>query len=153
MMKYLKILLLILIFLSACRERVNQFDPQSESFRSPPPIFFTWPTAGWYNADGYLVGIRIQVDFVESFPSTLSIMNILYRGANELTRTGVVVPDGYDSYTVDLIYGSIMDLGDYCVQIYFGEMAIGSCVFTVIALNGNLVIDGVSTYDTLDIGK
>ena len=150
MIRCLRILPFILMLLVACRERVSQFDPLSDTFISPPAVMWAYPIGGWYEQSGYLVGIRIEVDFVDPFPRSLPIGNILCQGEIELANEGVVVPSGNASYAVDLISQSVMDIGEYCVEIYFAEIAIGSCPFEVVEdTTGNLVIKGVCDYDTL----
>ncbi len=150
-MRKLSLLILIIALLS-CRERINPYDPGSEEFAAPPPIYFAHPTLGWYNALGYLVGIRIQVDFTDDFPASLSILNVLYRGTEELARATVPVSSGLDSYEVDLISDSIMDNGDYLVIFYWSDISIGSCLFRVQEVENNFVIRNVTQYDTLNTG-
>jgi hypothetical protein len=136
----------------SCRERINPYDPGSEYFATPPPIYFAYPTLGWYNASGYLVGVRIQVDFINAFPASLSILNVLKRGTEELARESIPVGSGLDSYEIDLISESVMDNGDYLVIFYWSDVSIGSCLFRVMEVNNNFVIRNVTEYDTLNTG-
>jgi len=136
----------------SCRERINPYDPGSEYFATPPPIYFAYPTLGWYNASGYLVGVRIQVDFIDAFPASLSILNVLKRGTEELARESIPVGSGLDSYEIDLISESVMDNGDYLVIFYWSDVSIGSCLFRVMEVNNNFVICNVTEYDTLNTG-
>jgi hypothetical protein len=146
------VILIALITILSCRERINPYDPGSESFATPPPIYFAYPTLGWYNTSGYLIGIRIQVDFTDAFPASLSILNVLNRGTEELARATVPVGSGLDSYEVDLITDSVMDNGDYLVVFYWSDVSIGSCLFRVMEVNSNFVIHNVTEYDTLNTG-
>lgn len=136
----------------SCRERINPYDPGSENFATPPPIYFAYPTLGWYNSSGYLVGVRIQVDFVDAFPASLSILNVLNRGIEELARASIPVGSGLDSYEIDLISESVMDNGDYLAVFYWSDVSIGSCLFRVMEVNNNFVIRNVTEYDTLNTG-
>jgi hypothetical protein len=142
--------LVVLIALS-CRERINPYDPGGESFVTPPPIYFARPTLGWYNPMGYLIGVRVQVDFVDAFDESFSIINVLYRGNEELVRRTIPVSDGIDSYEIDLITDTVMDAGDYLVVFYWGDISIGSCLFGVIIINGNPVIQNVTEYETVNV--
>ena len=145
-------LVLLLAGLS-CRERINPYDPGNEQFATPPPMYFAHPTLGWYNQAGYLIGVRIQVDFVDAFPASFSIVNVLNRGTEELARASVPVGSGVDSYEVDLIGDSVMDTGDYLVVFYWSDISIGSCLFGVITGDGGSVIRNVAVYDTLNAGQ
>lgn len=147
-----KLALLILLLIFSCRERINPYDPGGESFATPPPIYFARPTLGWYNPNGYLIGVRVQVDFVDEFHASFSITNVLYRGTEELARESIPVSSGVDSYSVDLITDTVMDTGDYLVVFYWSEISIGSCLFGVITTDGNQVIQNVAEYDTMNVG-
>lgn len=144
--------LIMLLAVMSCRERINPYDPGSENFATPPPIYFAYPTLGWYNSSGYLVGVRIQVDFVDAFPASLSILNVLNRGIEELARASIPVGSGLDSYEIDLISESVMDNGDYLAVFYWSDVSIGSCLFRVMEVNNNFVIRNVTEYDTLNTG-
>lgn len=151
MSRNLKLFLLLLCVIT-CRERTNLFDPGNENFTAPPPFWYAMPTAGWYTQQGYLIGIQLEVNFVDQFSRSLPIENIMYQGISELASAGIAVPLGASSYEVDLISSSIMDVGDYSVEIYFGEIAIGSCLFSVVEDTANrLIVENVSTYDILNI--
>lgn len=143
--------IMILLVLVSCRERINPYDPGGENFTTPPPIYFAYPTLGWYNSSGYLVGVRIQVDFTDAFAASLSILNVLNRGNEELARASVPVGSGMDSYQVDLISESVMDNGDYLVVFYWSDMSIGNCLFRVMEVNNSSVIRNVTDYDTLHV--
>jgi len=147
--KYLLALLLLAI---ACRERMNPYDPGSDAFSTPPPVYFAWPVLGWYNNAGYLVGLRMQVDFVEPFSCSFEIMNVLYRDGEELARDSVPVGAGMDTYVVDLISDTILDYGEYLVLFFWDEFSIGSSLFRIIDSDGSKVIYGVTEYDTLNPG-
>jgi hypothetical protein len=147
--KYVIALILLTI---ACRERVNPYDPGSDSFSAPPPVYAAWPILGWYNTSGQLVGLRVQVDFVESFSSSFEITNALYRGIEELARDSIPVGAGMDSYVVDLISDGVLDYGDYLVLFFWDEFSIGNELFWIIDFEGNKIIYGVSEYDTLPAG-
>jgi hypothetical protein len=116
---------------------------------TPPPIYFAQPTLGWYNQPGYLIGVRVQVDFVDAFDASFSITNVLYRGNEELAREIIPVSEGLDSYEIDLITDTVMDAGDYLVVFYWSDISIGSCLFGVIIIGGNQVIQNVAEYDTI----
>jgi hypothetical protein len=150
-MRRIAILMMLLVLIS-CRERINPYDPGGENFATPPPIYFAYPTLGWYNSSGYLIGVRIQVDFIDAFPASLSILNVLNRGNEELARASIPVGSGLDSYQVDLISESVMDNGDYLAVFYWSDVSIGSCLFRVMEVNNNFVIRNVTEYDTLNTG-
>ncbi|MGB7054957.1 MAG: hypothetical protein WBE28_06535 [bacterium] len=150
-MRKIAVLIMLLAGMS-CRERINPYDPGNEHFATPPPIYFAYPTLGWYNSSGYLVGVRIQVDFVDAFPASLSILNVLNRGTEELARASIPVGSGLDSYEIDLISESVMDNGDYLAVFYWSDVSIGSCLFMVMEVNNNFVIRNVTEYDTLNTG-
>jgi hypothetical protein len=143
---------MVMVAILSCRDRINPYDPGSENFATPPPVYFAYPTLGWYNASGYLIGVRIQVDFTDAFPASLSILNVLKRGTEELARTTIPVGSGLDSYEVDLITDSVMDNGDYLVVFYWSDISIGSCLFRVMEVDNSLLIRGVTEYDTLNTG-
>ncbi|UCG29450.1 MAG: hypothetical protein JSV53_07980 [candidate division WOR-3 bacterium] len=141
------LLLLILILGVGCRERVNPYDPGGEDFMTPPPIYYSQPILGWFNNYGQLIGVRMQVDFVEPFPRSFEIMNVLYRGTEELARDSIPVGSGMDSYIVDLITDTIMDTGEYLVLYYWDEFSIGSCLFYIFLKDDTYFIQNVSEYD------
>ena len=146
------VIFIVFLAILSCHDRINPYDPGSENFVTPPPIHFAYPTLGWYDASGYLIGIRIQVDFTNAFEASLSILNVLNRGTEELARETVPVRSGVDSYEVDLITDTVMGNGDYLVVFYWSDISIGSCLFRVMEVDNNFVIRNVAEYDTLDIG-
>jgi hypothetical protein len=146
------IILILLLAALSCHERVNPYDPGSENFTTPPPIYLAYPIGGWYNQYGYLIGVRIQVEFVDEFLVAMSILNVLTSSTSVMASESVVVPGGRDSYIVDLIGDSAMPAGDYLVVFYWNDMSIGSCFFGVVQRNGDYVIPNVEEYDTLNTG-
>jgi hypothetical protein len=148
----LKLLLVLFLLAIGCRERVNPYDPGGDNFATPPPIYSSRPILGWYNSSGYLIGVRMQVDFTESFSSSFEIMNVLYRGVEELARDSIPVGSGMDSYIVDLISDTVMDSGEYLVIYYWDEFSIGSGIFYIDFDDGIHLIRDVSEYDTLGQG-
>jgi len=149
-MRMSAILTVLLIALS-CHERINPYDPGSENFTTPPPLYNAYPVLGWYNQSGYLIGVRVQVDFVGAFPASLSILNVLSHGTEELARETIPVSSGLDSYEVDLISDTVMDAGDYLVVLYWSELSIGSCLFRVLQSSDTWMIYNVAEYDTMNI--
>jgi len=145
------VILILLLTVLSCHERINPYDPGSENFATPPPVYVAYPVLGWFNQNGYLIGVRIQVDFVNAFPASLSILNVLNYGTEELAREIIPVGSGLDSYEVDLISNSVMDAGDYHVVLYWSEVSIGSCLFRVLRSSGNWWIYNVAEYDTMKI--
>ena len=146
-----KLMFLIILCALSCRERINPYDPGGESFVTPPPIYFARPTLGWYNSMNYLIGVRVQVDFVYAFDASFSITNVLYRNNEELARESIPMSAGVDSYEIDLITDTVMDTGDYLVVFYWGDISIGSCLFGVIIIEGNPVIQNVTDYENIDL--
>lgn len=144
--------LLMLVLGMGCRERINPYDPGGDDFMTPPPIYFSRPVLGWFDNDGYLIGVRMQVDFVDAFPRSFEITNVLLRGTEELARDSIPVGAGLDSYVVDLIGNTIMDSGEYLVIHYWSELSIGSCLFYIDFRDGSHLIRNVSEYDTLRQG-
>ncbi|MDH4211307.1 MAG: hypothetical protein OEV79_07645 [candidate division WOR-3 bacterium] len=147
-----KLILALLLLAIGCRERMNPYDPGGDDFMTPPPIYSSRPVLGWYNNSGYLIGVRMQVDFVEPFERSFEIMNVLYRGTEELARDSIQVGSGMDSYVVDLIGDTVMDTGEYIVIYYWDEFSIGSCLFYIEFRDGFHLIRNVSEYDTLRQG-
>jgi len=147
------LLLSVIFCLLSCRERTNQFDICDDDFVSPPPppIGLAWVTQGYYDPNtGYLVGVQIEVDFVEEFERTLSITHIFYQDISERLHEDFAIKNGTTSYTIDIIYASgHFPIGSYCLKIYFAEIAIGACPFSVVAKDNHLVIEGVSEYNSL----
>lgn len=141
---------LILFTFFACHERINPYDPGSENFTAPPPIHQAYPVGGWYNQAGYLIGVRVQVVFADAFVTSMSILNVLTSSTSVLARESVLVPSGRDSYAVDLISDSAMPVGDYLVILYWSDISIGSCFFSVAQRDGDCIIQNVEEYDTLD---
>lgn len=137
----------------SCHERINPYDPGSEEFNTPPPIHMAYPIGGWYNQYGYLVGVRIQVDFTDAFPASMLILNVLTSETSVLARESIPVGGGLDNYYVDLISDSAMPPGDYHVIFYWSDVSIGSCPFSVIDEGGNYLIQNVTEYDTLKTGS
>ena len=146
-----KLAFLLVLCALSCRERFNPYDPGGESFVVPPPIYFSRPTLGWYDPYNNLIGVRVQVDFVYTFDASFSITNVLYRSNEELARETIPASEGIDSYTVDLITDTVMETGDYPVVFYCGDISIGSCLFGVIIIGENQVIQNVAEYDTIDV--
>jgi hypothetical protein len=147
-----KMILALLLLTVGCRERMNPYDPGGDDFMTPPAIYSSRPVLGWYNNSGYLIGVRMQVDFVEPFERSFEIMNVLYRGTEELARDSIPVASGMDSYIVDLIGDTVMDTGEYLVIYYWDEFSIGSCLFYIEFIDGFHLIRNVSEYDTLHQG-
>lgn len=147
-----KYMLALLLLAVACRERMNPYDPGGDNFSTPPPLYAAWPILGWYNNSGYLVGVRMQVDFVEPFPSSFEILNVLYKDGEELARDSIPVGAGMDTYVVDLISDTVFDYGVYLVLFFWGEFSIGSSLFEIIGVEGSKAINGVTEYDTLSSG-
>lgn len=147
----IKLAFLVILAALSCRERINPYDPGGESYVVPPPIYFARATLGWYNPMGQLIGVRVQVDFVDEFDASFSIMNVLYRGNEELARETIPVSSGLDSYAVDLITDTVLDSGDYLVVFYWSDISIGSCLFGVITTDGKQVIHSVTEYRTINI--
>jgi hypothetical protein len=143
--------LLMLFTFFACHERINPYDPGNSNFTTPPPIHQAYPVGGWYNQSGYLIGVRVQVLFIDAFVVSMSILNVLTSSTSVMARESVLIPSGRDSYTVDLIGDSVMPAGDYLVIFYWSDMSIGSCFFSVAQRDGGYVIQNVEEYDTLDI--
>jgi hypothetical protein len=142
---------LIAFILFSCHERINPYDPGSENFTTPPPIHQAYPIGGWYNQSGYLVGVRVQVLFVDAFLISMSVMNVLTSSTSVMARESVLIPGGRDSYTVDLISDSVMPAGDYLVIFYWSDMSIGSCFFSVAQTNGDYIIQNVEDYYELGV--
>ena len=142
---------ILLLTVLSCHERINPYDPGSENFTTPPPVYVAYPTLGWFDQYGYLIGVRIRVDFANTFPASLSILNVLNHGTEELARVIIPVGSGLDSYQVDLISNAVMDAGDYFVVLYWSEVSIGSCLFRVLRSSGNWVIYNVAEYDTMNV--
>ncbi|UCD05779.1 MAG: hypothetical protein JSV98_00630 [candidate division WOR-3 bacterium] len=147
-----KLLFVLLLLIVGCRERINPYDPGGDDFMAPPPIYFSRPILGWYDNNGYLIGVRMQVDFVDAFPRSFEIRNVLFRGTEELARDSIPVGAGMDSFVVDLIGNTIMDTGEYLVIHYWDEFSIGSCLFYINFNDGAYFIRNVSEYDTLRQG-
>lgn len=148
-MRTCRILILLLAGLS-CHERDNLYDPGSDNFTTPPPIYQAYPIGGWYNQYGYLIGVRMQVAFVDEFLVSTSILNVLTSSTSVMASESVVVLGGQDSYIVDLISDSTMPAGDYLVIFYWSDLSIGSCYFSVAQKNGDYVIYNIEEYDTLN---
>jgi hypothetical protein len=144
-------ILIVLLAVLSCHERINPYDPGSDNFATPPAVYVAHPVLGWFNQNGYLIGVRMRVDFVSVFPASLSILNVLNRDTEELAREIIQVGSGLDSYEVDLISNSVMDAGDYLVVLYWSEVSIGSCLFRVLRSSGSWVIHNVAEYDTMNI--
>jgi hypothetical protein len=144
-----KIFLLVLLLSAGCHERINPCDPGGENFMTPPPIYFSGPILGWYDNNGYLIGVRMLVEFVEPLPCSFEILNVLYRGTEELARDSIPVGSGMDSYVVDLISDTVLDSGEYIVIYYWGEISIGSSLFQIMTNDGVRRIRDVYDYDVL----
>ena len=136
----------------SCHERINPYDPGSEEFTTPQPIRLAYPVGGWYNQSGYLIGVRIQVDFTDGFLATMSIVNVLTSETSVLARESISMHVGQESYSVDLIGDSVMPPADYLVIFYWSDVSIGSCLFGVVEEGGNYLIQNVTEYDTLNTG-
>jgi len=148
----LKLALTLLLLAISCRERINPYDPGGENFMTPPPVYSSRPILGWFNSSGYLIGVRMQVDFTEPFSRSFEIMNVLYRDMEELARDSIPVGSGVDSYVIDLIGDTVMDSGEYLVVYYWDEFSIGSCLFYIDFDDGVYFIRDVFEYDTVGQG-
>lgn len=116
------------------------------NFVPPPPIALAWPTEAFYDTTGQLIGIRIQIDFADEFEKNLILTHMFYQDISLRTEFDLEVNTGTISYAVE-IYGPYQ-VGDYCLKIYFGEMPIGSCPFSIVSETGRLIVEGVSRYVT-----
>jgi hypothetical protein len=143
----------ILFAVLSCHERINPYDPGNEEFTTPPPIHLAYPIGGWYDQLGYLIGVRVQVDFTDAFSVSMSILNVLTSVTSVLARESVSVYGGQVTYYVDLISDSAMPPGDYLVIFYWADVSIGSCPFSVIDEGGKHLIQNVTEYDTLNTGN
>ena len=115
-------------------------------FVLPPPIALAWSKEAFYDTTGQLIGIRIQIDFADEFEKNLILTHMFYQDISMRTEFDLEVNTGITHYVVD-IYGPY-EVGDYCLKIYFGGMPIGSCLFSVVADTGRLIVEGVSRYVT-----
>ncbi|MGB3477723.1 MAG: hypothetical protein WBB67_01025 [bacterium] len=150
MKKFYYLLPLIIFCIVSCRERTNVFDILDEDFMAPPHIWDTWVSGVYYDPYGYLVGVRMQIDFTDRFEKALPLYNEFYQDVSLRTEVQVDAGIGTITYSVE-IFGPY-EVGDYCLKIYFGEMPIGACRFDVISDDGRLTIQNVSTY-TMDLPK
>ncbi|UCD20184.1 MAG: hypothetical protein JSU64_03335 [candidate division WOR-3 bacterium] len=148
--KYLLALMLLAI---SCRERINPYDPGNEDFSTPPSLYMAYPVLGWYNTSGYLVGLRMRAEFVDPFDSPLEITIALFMDEEELARDSVPVAAGADTMIVDMFSTVILDFGLYHVLLYWAEFPIGNSLFEIINDGGQMVIQGVTEYDTLPEGN
>jgi hypothetical protein len=146
-------ILVTLLAALSCHERINPYDPGSEEFTIPPAIRYAYPSVGWYNQYGYLVGVGMQVHFVDGFQASMSILNVLTSETTVLAREDIHVQAGQEAYYVDLIGDSPMPPGEYLVIFYWSDISIGSCLFGVMEENGSCVIRNVTEYYTLDSGN
>jgi len=137
-------LTLLLFAALSCHERNNIYDIGNDSFESPPHLD-AWPAVGYYDPQGYLVGIGFQIEFTDQVKRNFVIHHSFYQDMSLRTNFKMDVIRGSIGYTVD-IFGPY-EIGPYSLRFNFGGMAIGACIFEVIQGNGVLVIQRVSDYE------
>src|SRR4030042_3579907 len=139
-MKKLLLMMVFLLLLLSCRERNNIFDIGSDGFTYPPHIWLAWATGGWYDPYGYLVGVRIEVDFTDKFEKSLPLWHEFYCEKNLMTEFEFVMENGKNVYYVD-VFGPYV-VGFYDLKIYFGDIPIGACKFEVVPFNSRTTLKG-----------
>jgi hypothetical protein len=142
MKKYLYILPIIILCLVTCRERTNIYDICDEDFVAPPHIWAAWVSVVYYNANGLLCGVRMQIDFTDPFEKNLPIYHQFYEGTSLRTEIEYTANTGTKVYSVE-IFGPYT-VGEYYLKIFFGEIPIGACYFEVIDNDGVLEIENIS---------
>ncbi len=140
-MKKIILSLIFLLLLLSCRERNNIYDIGSDGFTYPPHIWVAWPIGGWYDSLGYLVGVRVEVNFTDNFEKSLPLWHEFYYENNLLTEFEFIVRSGNDTYYVD-IFGPYV-IGFYDLKIYFGDCPIGACKFEVTPFNDRTTLYGM----------
>lgn len=137
-----KIVGLLALLLISCRERNNMFDTGSSSFIPPPAIFDARATMAYYNSQGYLIGIKFEINFVAEFEKVTILHNTLYELTDssriEMVSFDVTMKQGDLYYTEDVYAG--YDVGLYYLTIYFGGIPIGAATFAIVAEDNSLVI-------------
>ena len=133
------IMLALLLLLLSCRERVSQLDIMSDDFVSPPPI--DAEVTGLYYQGGYLVGIQFTMLFAEPCEGNVDVTNVFFQDISERLRTVSTIRTGDQQYVLE-IFGPY-ELGDYSLRLFFGEIAIGARIFSIVQENGRMVIDDV----------
>lgn len=133
----MKITLALVILLLSCRERVSQLDIMSDDFVAPPPI--DAEVTALYYQSGYLVGIQFTMLFAEPCEGNVDVTNVFFQDISERLRTVTTIRTGDQQYVLE-VFGPY-ELGDYSVRIFFGEIAIGARIFSIVQDNGQMVIE------------
>ncbi len=145
-MKTRIIVLLSLFLFSAisCHERNNIYDIGNDNFVAPPHLD-AWPAVLYYDPQGYLVGIGFQIEFTAQATRNFVIHHSFYQDISLRTNFETEVTRGSIGYTVD-IFGPY-EIGPYSLRFNFGGVAIGACIFEIVAENDVLVVKEASRYE------
>lgn len=140
--RVLSAMLSISVIFTACRrDRTNEFDVFDPDYISPP--------AGdaavigvYYDPYGYLVGVQVGMLFVEECPRSFSIEHIFYAADTPLDTMGMTITSGTGSYGIEIYSNGPWPIGSYSLRYYWGDIAVGACVFNVVDMDGRLVVEG-----------
>lgn len=142
---YLKMIGLILLIFVSCRERSNMFDSGSSDFTPPPAVFQAEADTAYWNSQGYLIGVKFDVYFIEDFEKETVLHNVLYvfedSSKIEMTSFDIALNQGDHFYTQD-VYANY-DIGLFCLIVYFGGIPIGAATFAIVDEDGTMVIKPV----------
>jgi len=136
---HIKMMLALILLLLSCRERVSQLDIMSDDFVSPPPT--DAEVTGLYYQAGNLVGIQFTMLFAEASQGNVDVTNVFFQDISERLRTVTTIHTGDQHYVIE-IFGPY-ELGDYSLRQFFGEIAIGARIFSIVQEKGQMVIHSV----------
>jgi hypothetical protein len=133
-MKYvIKFIFILIAFFLSCRERANMFDTGASDFIPPPAIFQAIADSAIYNQQMILIGVHFTINFIEEFEKEIDLHNVLYEFVDEdkieITSFDITMNQGDTSY--DRAVYALLDIGLYCLTVYFGGVPIGAATFAI----------------------
>jgi hypothetical protein len=94
--------------------------------------------AGYYDPNGYLIGVGIAIDFTDPFERALPLYFEFYQDISlRLEYEEVFAAQTEGHYVV--IYGSY-DIGWYSLRYSFGGVPLGAAIFQVTESDGMLIV-------------
>lgn len=127
------------LLMVSCRERTNIFDIGNDNFTTPPHSD-AWVDGYYIDPNGYLVGVRIQIEFTDPFERTLPLYFEFYQ---DISRVLDFEEEFAAQTTVcyENIFGPY-EVGWYSLRYSFGGIPLGAALFEVVESDGILRVKG-----------
>jgi hypothetical protein len=87
------------------------------------------------------------VTFIENLTRNVPITHVFYEDVTERLRIGFGIEPGTRTYSIAIYYGGPFPLGEYNLRLFWGEIGIAVCMFSVVpdeqgtCLRQDLMID------------